>query len=256
MRRIPSIFGASNHIHRNIPNDAFMDLEVIKQHLPELLDLRELLLHLDYEDTEGKCLLKEATETFIPIYIKFKLGSISSDIPADIATKINALTQEDYLACLKDFTNTCDLAPQIKDGYICLPVPLSWAMNCTEGQIFKINMNYPLKELSIDQTSNPKSITYSGGYDYYTSSVKPVIDFSVQVVQVSGSGSDTSVNIYNKFEINIDFYCENQSIEKYINGDNNPVVTFKRYYPFIPGSLGTGLDLTPVAFTKLVRNEE
>lgn len=249
MRRIPSIFGFSNHIHRNIPNDAFMDLEVIKHHLPELLDLRELLLHLDYEDSEpvseGKCLLKEATETFIPIYFKVNLELSDYyqgehiEYPEGVKEKFQSLTTEDWSKMFKDFNNPCALAPQIKGDLICLPVPLESCLK-TYSSNKEIPIENPIKDiLKVEKEGSIYSTTYSRLY-YDDLSVSALIEDRY-----------TGYKLFNVFDLDI-------SVQPIIDEHTEYGRTMYKYAEFRidVNAAGFDLDLTPVTFTKLVRNEE
>lgn len=249
MRRIPSIFGSSNHIHRNIPNDAFMDLEEIRHHLPELLDLRELLLHLSYEDpepeepvVEGKCLLKEDTETFIPIYFKvntsFREGYNGEIVPNNIKEKFQSLSLKDWSKMFKDFNNPCALAPQVKGDLLCLPVPFE---SCLYRNSTKyIPIENPIKDIV--------KVAKEGTVYNITTSIFTRESVSVRTVIEDGYSAK---KIFNVFDLDI-------SVRPNTGTDTNNGSTTLKYteYQVDVGASGFNLDLTPVTFTKLVRNEE
>lgn len=246
MRRIPSIFGFSNHIHRNIPNDAFMDLEVIKHHLPELLDLRELLLHLSYEDpepvVEGKCLLKEDTETFIPIYFKvnlsFREGYNGEVVPNNIKEKFQSLTLEDWSKMFKDFNNPCALAPQIKGDLICLPVPFESCLKRYDTKYIPIEN--PIKD--IIKVEKEGSI-YNTTASYFSNK-----ELGIRALIEDGYSAK---KLFNVFDLDI-------SVRPNVGTETNSGTPIYKYaeYQVLTDTSGIDLDLTPVTFTKLVRNEE
>lgn len=261
MRRIPSILGASNHIHRNIPNDAFMDLEIIKQHLPELLDLRELLLHLDYEDSEpvseGKCLLKEETESFIPIYVKPKL-SYSDGVPQEIKDSYENISLETwgnyfYLNYTQPFNrDSCGLKPIVSGEYICLPLPLSQFL-ANNGETFYVdnpNGNY----MKVESTQETSSSGNTGTVQHYTCS-NPGSSGSLYAIEDNGGYGEVA-SIRNKFELYLSVGVESTVQERWADGYYIPTVK-RTFIDFTLGYINpVGLDLTPVTFTKLVRNEE
>lgn len=261
MRRIPSIFGFSNHIHRNIPNDAFMDLEVIKHHLPELLDLRELLLHLDYEDSEpvseGKCLLKEATETFIPIYVK-PIMSYEPEVPQEIKDfyeNISLETWGKYFCTenLESFNkNPCGFKPIASGEYVCIPIPLNrFFMEYSEYFVVENpNENF----VKIEPTQATSSDGNTGTVQHFIHTALNSHENLPVIVDSGGYG--VSSGIFNKFDITINIGVNSHVSESWNNGSYIPTKKETNYKFNIANVDPVGLDLTPVTFTKLVRNEE